>query len=315
MSLLLLLSFTACSKDETDDGTVTDTQSSNDNTEVKDKTEVDLFLFAGGANMSGRSDAESSVSCAEGTAFEFKAVSDPTKLYPLTSDFGSGENKSGQINDTEEKKGGIVPAFCNAYYEETKTPIVAVSCSDGNNLSSQWKAGQGKTEGTLERLEAAKEWLEASEDYKLRHIYAVWLQGEADGDAGVDEDTYVGNMNIVTNALTKRGVEKIFVIQIGNHSESALQYGVIRQAQRSACEQNDKLVLVSDLFATMDQYLHDGYLYTQTAYDTVGADAGKNAASYVISPDTYEAPDHRGGSYGGNEPYDGPIVELPINPT
>lgn len=319
MSVLLVLSFAACSeKDDTNDDTEPEVTTGSDNGDNQSTdnliTTVDVFLFAGGANMSGRGDAASATQCDEGIAFEFKAISDPTRLYPMTGSFGTAENSTGKINDTDTKSGGMVPAFCKAYYEATERPIVAVSCSDGNSMSGSWKAGQGKTEDAIARLEAATSYIESSSEYELGHVYAVWLQGEADGDSSLPADSYIKNMKVISAALTRRGVEKIFVVQIGNYSGEALRYSEIQQAQRDLCEQEESFVLISDILPTLDAYLHDGYLYSQEAYELLGADAGGNAARYVLSPSTYKEPDRRENAYDDDLPYDGPEINLPILP-
>lgn len=320
MSVLLVLSFAACSKkDDTNDDTEPEVTTGSDNGDNQSTyngsvTTVDVFLFAGGANMSGRGDAASATQCKEGTAFEFKAISDPTRLYPMTGSFGVAENSKGKINDTDTKSGGIVPAFCKAYYDATERPIVAVSCSDGNSASGSWKAGQGKTEDAIERLEAATSYIKSSSEYELGHVYAVWLGGEADGDSGLPAENYIKNMKVISAALTRRGVEKIFVVQIGNYSGDALRYSEIQQAQRDLCEQEKNFVFVSDMLSTLDAYLHDGYLYSQDAYNLVGEEAGENAASYVVNPEAYKAPNRRENSYDDDSPYEGPAIDLPIKP-
>lgn len=314
---MLLATMFSCSEPNSDPTPMessektTTTDQAGDNRPLPQKTEVDLFLFMGGANMSGRGNAAESATYDAGHAFEFKAVSDPTKLYPMTAGFGNGENLEHKISDTEQRTGGLVPAFCEAYYQATQTPIVAVSCSEGNTASSQWTAGKGKLEDAISRMETAQDFLKKSETYTLRHTYAVWLQGEADGDYDVDPDVYVENIRIVSKTLLKRGVKKMFLIQIGNHAESELKYRNIQDAQRTICSETAGCVLVSDMLFKMDSHLHDGYLYDQETYDLIGADAGKNAGIYVLNPDSYVAPDHREHEFTEDNQFDGTEIELP----
>lgn len=105
------------------------------------KTEVDLMLFMGDLNMAGRGDRNEDIEVPEGHAYEFRAVSDPTKLYPMTAAFGALENREGGIDDGERRTGSLVPSFCEAYYTETKTPVVAVCAAVGGVGISGWSAG------------------------------------------------------------------------------------------------------------------------------------------------------------------------------
>lgn len=47
------------------------------------RTEVDVILFAGQSNMSGVGDASLAPAVPEGVGYEFRAITDPTRLYPL----------------------------------------------------------------------------------------------------------------------------------------------------------------------------------------------------------------------------------------
>ena len=54
--------------------------------------EIDLIAFMGQSNMTGQGTAEDTPNVPEGTAYEFRAVTNPTRLYPLTEPFGKDEN-------------------------------------------------------------------------------------------------------------------------------------------------------------------------------------------------------------------------------
>ncbi len=58
--------------------------------------ECELFLFAGQSNMAGRGITsprfpEKAPECLAGAGYEFRAISDPTRLYPLEEPFGAAE--------------------------------------------------------------------------------------------------------------------------------------------------------------------------------------------------------------------------------
>lgn len=95
---------------------------------------VDLFMFMGQSNMAGRGivTAEHSVSVptlTEGAGYEYRAVSSPDRLYPISEPFGRNENRKGGIDDGDMKTGYMVTAFVNAYYGRTGIPVVGVSAS------------------------------------------------------------------------------------------------------------------------------------------------------------------------------------------
>ena len=81
---------------------------------------VDLMIFAGQSNMAGNGDADQAPEVPEGHGYEFRAVTDPTTLYPVEDPFGIEENREDGIYDiwsdsgTRRKLGDLVPAFMNA---------------------------------------------------------------------------------------------------------------------------------------------------------------------------------------------------------
>ena len=123
---------------------------SSNQAEDKEK-EVDVFVFMGQSNMAGRGDKEKATHCPEGHGYEFRAVSDPSKLYDLEEPFGVNENNS-HINDGTKKTGSLVSSFCEAYYQIRNVPIIGVSASQGGTSSTQWQPGGGMVEEAASRL-------------------------------------------------------------------------------------------------------------------------------------------------------------------
>ena len=99
----------------------------------------DLFLFLGQSNMAGRGDKLKSPQLIDGAGFEFRAITDPTKLYPISEPFGKDENKVDGINDQNKKTGSLVTSFVNTLYTRTNIPIVGISASKGGSCISQWQ--------------------------------------------------------------------------------------------------------------------------------------------------------------------------------
>ena len=182
ISILFLVILTACSlligcNSENNDTppnpeTPGNTENGND-TEDEDETLADLVLFIGQSNMAGRGTASEATQVQDGHAYEFRAISDPTKLYPLQEPFGINENND-ESGVTETKKtGSMVSAFCESYYENTGVPIVAVSCSKGGE-SIDFFATDGKPyKDAVARMTAAKEYLTSGKsEVELRNTYA-----------------------------------------------------------------------------------------------------------------------------------------------
>lgn len=253
------------------------------------RQQVDLMIFAGQSNMAGNGDAGEAPEVVPGTGYEFRAVSDPTMLYPVEEPFGVEENRIEGIYDiwqdsgVRRKLGDLVPAFVNAYYETTGVPVVGVSASEGGTMISQWQPDTRRYKDLKERIRLAKEFLEGSEDYELRHTYLVWCQGESDGDAGITEEAYYEAMEQLVSVMTLEGiVEKCMVIRIGNFGTDAGKYDQVIAAQTRFCREHPDAVLISTRFAEMADtgLMRDVYHYTQEGYNLAGQEAGENCGFY-----------------------------------
>ena len=80
---------------------------------IKNSKTVDLFLFMGQSNMAGRGIvsekwAQPAPQIMEGAGYEYRAISAPDKLYPLTEPFGRQENAEDGINDGNMKTGSLL---------------------------------------------------------------------------------------------------------------------------------------------------------------------------------------------------------------
>ena len=193
--------------------------------------------------MAGRGDKLKSPQLIDGAGFEFRAITDPTKLYPISEPFGKDENKVDGINDQNKKTGSLVTSFVNTLYTRTNIPIVGISASKGGSCISQWQidSKEGYLKDAIERLEKAKEFLNGS----IRHIYTLFLQGESDGDKNTSEEIYIKDFNSMYSHLKHHGVEKLFLIEIGrcNIKNQEHRYDEIRNAQRKL----DDVVIVSSI--------------------------------------------------------------------
>ena len=247
--------------------------------QVEEEKIVDLVIFMGQSNMAGRGTAAEAPVVQEGHGYEFRAVSDPTKLYTITEPFGVNENR-GVISETS-KTGSLVSAFAESYYSYTGVPIVGVSASKGGQSIDFWKTGGDALNETIARYNAAKTYL-TSNGYTVRHQYMVWLQGEADGKNGMSAEAYTFKLETLFNEMSKQGVEKAMVIRIGARNYDENVHDTIIQAQTDLCRQSDDFVLINGTLAGVaGADMKDEAHYLQATYNTVGADAGKNMAYYV----------------------------------
>ena len=247
--------------------------------------EADLILFMGQSNMSGAGgNAEEAPELIKGAGYEYRAITQPEELVVLTEPFGAQEHKEGFLDDRGliERGGSLVTAFVNAYYGETKERVVAVSASRGSAQISSFN--NYLVEDVIERLEGAKRTM-MEQQINIRHIYMVWFQGETDAYVETPQEKYIGEMQKLLNTLQPYGVEKCFVIQIGNvvMGDEVVDTTKMHETQEILCETDENFVLVSTLPKELSAapYMEDQIHFTQQGLNLIGEDAGKAAGNYV----------------------------------
>lgn len=247
--------------------------------------EADLILFMGQSNMSGAGgNAEEAPELIKGAGYEYRAITQPKELVVLTEPFGAEEHKEGFLDDRGliERGGSLVTSFVNAYYKETKERVVAVSASRGSAQISSFN--NYLVEDVIERLEGAKRTM-MEQQVNIRHIYMVWFQGETDAYAETPQEKYIGEMQKLLNTLQPYGVEKCFVIQIGNvvMGDEIVDTTKMHEIQETLCETDENFVLVSTLPKELSKppYTEDQIHFTQQGLNLIGEDAGKAAGNYV----------------------------------
>lgn len=253
---------------------------------------VDIVLFSGQSNMSGRGSASEAAACDKNAGFEYKSISDPNTLNPITEPFGLNEDREGGLTDknsdgSTKRSGSMVSAFVNEYYKNTGRQIVAVSASMGGTSSGEWK--NKYADDAAARLDAAKEFL-LRNGINIGRVFVVWCQGETDGDNNVSAETYTENTMEIFDKFIAHGAEHIFMIGTGHFnyikypSESGTdkRYGIIRDAQTAMCEQSGGTVTMAASFESYIDNMTDRYHYNQAAYDEIGAAAARSAAEYFM---------------------------------
>lgn len=264
--------------------------------------QFDLCLFIGQSNMAGRGITsnqypEKAPILIPNAGYEFRAVSDPSVLFPISEPFGLKENRPDGINDVFEgnilaKTGSLVTAFCNEYYQNTNIPIVGVSASKGGSHISQWlpDSKESYLRDSICRFQAAEEFL-LSHGYQIRKRFMLWCQGESDGDLGTKKATYERSFNACMEELNKIGIQSCFIIQIGycNYSKTNSvqqiqldkQYQTIQEALEAIALSRSDTTIVSRVFTTMRRrgLMKDAFHYYQQGYNECGREAGKSVAT------------------------------------
>ena len=221
--------------------------------------EIDLIVFAGQSNMSGRGNADMAVICDISAGYEYKAVSNPGSLVPIREPFGLGEDKMGAIWDYDsqgvsKRSGSMVSAVVQTYYSRTGRMTVGVSASIGGSDTIQWK--KIYVADAVERMERAKEYLSENR-FSVGNIFVVWCQGESDGDAKRSAEDYMAVTRDIFREFRNHGAEACFLVQTGHYNyidfpgitdgltgkEWDDRYKIIRDAQSLLCRTDDQFIL------------------------------------------------------------------------
>ena len=254
---------------------------------------VDLVLFIGQSNMAGRGDASEATQVEEGHAYEFRAISDPTKLYHMAEPFGVNENHPTSGISETTKTGSMVSAFCEAYYEATGTPIVGVSCSKGGQVISVFDPDNAAYADAVARVKSAQDFIaqeyeNGNSDIKIKNTYVVWLQGESDGDNATSAAEYTATLDRIVKGFKQDiGAAQTFIIPIGvfNGKDDARNenYTAIREAQKAYCVDNPDATVISNSLVDFLVYgfMKDQFHFTQEGYEVLGGEAGANMAHFV----------------------------------
>ena len=262
---------------------------------------ANLLLFAGQSNMAGRGAAALAPAVPAGVAWEYRAVTQPHALVPLTEPFGQNEDNPDGVYEPGKKTGSLVSAFVNACYAVTRTPIVGVSCAKGGSGIDEWRPGGPYFADALDRCRRCAALLQEAR-IAAAGSYLVFLQGCTDGDNGMPAAEYRRKAAQFFDAfLAESGLRACFLIQIGNRRDDPLRYRGIRQAQAALAAADANVRLVSDSlksFAALG-LMKDTFHYTQEGYNRVGAEAGANAGREILRILAQDGP-------GGDRPLPGP---------
>lgn len=242
---------------------------------------VDLIIFAGQSNMSGNGgNAALAPVVPVGHGYEYRPATAPNALFPLVEPFG--RNERGYISDVPEYQNGtLVSAFVSTYYSKTGVPVVAVPATHGGTDSGYW-ANETTKADLLSRFIKACTYLEKN-NFKVRHKYVVFLQGESDAVKGVSEFDYKNNLASAFQPLFANGLEQVFIITPGYAIDGLYSYNEVVAAQLDLCNSSDLFSIGSTLLHKLppNAYLADAVHYNQTGLNMVGSNAGANVAAFA----------------------------------
>lgn len=248
----------------------------------KNKQLVDLLLFMGQSNMAGRGDASLAPPVSLNAGYEYRAVSQPDCLVPLTEPFGVSENNPQGVWEPGMKTGSMVSAFVNACYEKTQVPVVGISCSKGGSSIREWIPGTDYYRDGCHRYRQGIQFLQSA-GILLRSQSMVWCQGCTDADRGMAKTEYKEKTKVLLEGFIDMGIEQVFLIQIGNHRDDADRYVYIQEAQKELADEMERVILVSERFKEFAKagLMKDSFHYCQEGYNLVGTEAGEKTGTYL----------------------------------
>ena len=248
------------------------------------KPVIDLIFFMGQSNMSGAGgDKELAPPVTEGHGYEFRAISDPTRLYNIEEPFGKNESFIGGICDIPgAKKGSIVSCFANEYYALTGVPIVGVSASQGATTTEIWQSA-GFQIDMQQRYDITVNWLNDN-GYYIRNRYVVWFQGESDAANHVQPEIYNTNMDNIIRPLFIKGLNKVFIITPGRTLSSKNYFDDIINQQLDMCRESGYYALGTNILSDVSaEYMVDEWHYNQLVLNIIGIETAKSVACYTLN--------------------------------
>ena len=248
------------------------------------KPVIDLIFFMGQSNMSGAGgDKELAPPVTEGHGYEFRAISDPTRLYNIEEPFGKNESFIGGICDIPgAKKGSIVSCFANEYYALTGVPIVGVSASQGATTTEIWQSA-GFQIDMQQRYDITVNWLNDN-GYYIRNRYVVWFQGESDAANHVQPEIYNTNMDNIIRPLFIKGLNKGFIITPGRTLSIKNYFDDIINQQLDMCRESGYYALGTNILSDVSaEYMVDEWHYNQLVLNIIGIETAKSVACYTLN--------------------------------
>lgn len=231
------------------------------------KPEAELILFAGQSNMQGQTEQLLDDSIVQ-NAFEYRFLQDA--FVPLRDPVGENIRTDGSAGATfcanddvrcwlaEHALGSacyghstMVPSFCRTYTASTGRTVLAVHTAKGSTQAHQWLPGTDGYAVLLKKVKAALAL--AQREYNVCRVGLVWLQGESDAIAHVDQQTYMNQLKELKDALKKElGLACFGIIRVGSFTGTPAD-AVIQSAQEELCAREDGFVMLTRLTVELEK--------------------------------------------------------------
>lgn len=264
--------------------------------EPNQEKEVDIVLFLGQSNMVGQGYSKDvTVNVKQQAGFEMR--------------FNSSNSVAGikYLKNSTTLNTSLIPAFANAYYNNTGVPIIAIESAVSGSSIKEWQSGKPYYETAKRKLLNTINYVQTHpENFKLRHVYMVWYQGETDSP----NLAYESQLNTLFTNMKNIGVTQNFIIRIGHlyrapdkageqtQKNKFNKYTEMIKLQTEIPRKSNLSVLISTRAATLSlvkgpakdssiefpkisNFMHDQVHFSQLGLDLIGSEAGVNAASYV----------------------------------
>jgi hypothetical protein len=237
-----------------------------------------LFLIAGQSNAVGQGDANTSIRCKPGTAYEYSVTAD--SLFSLQDPTGYSE-----LNFERARTGSIVPAFASVYNQLTGSKVIIISAARGGSSChakaelenyGTWSA-TGRLplfNGTLEKVNGA------CKKTKLPLSGIIWLQGERDANAIntqqlTPEEYKQALQDVIIRFRKALSWQVPFYIVLTGYYKDHANYGfdcVRAQQERVATEIPDTYIVYRDTNVFIEKgWMKDAIHYNQEGLNAIGS--------------------------------------------
>lgn len=242
---------------------------------------IDVILFIGQSNMVGQGDVEKVPELKNDCAMAYNYVTNPTELVALEEPFGYGQDSDALVNGPW-CTGSMVTSFCNKYCSLTGRKVVAIPASAVGTGSSRWSTTLCKDAN--KRLEACLDVLEAN-NYELGNVHVVWMHGENDVCALTETNDYVERVSAMFDYfVNETAVEDCYLIETGKIVTDVVtgelrDTTAIHEAQEILGNNENCTIISTKAYSLgVKAYKEDGIHLTQKSLNTIGTEAGTNAA-------------------------------------
>ena len=159
---------------------------------------VDVVLFTGQSNMAG-----------EGGNIDDATIKlNGETLYNVNFN-GNNVTSINSItsNSKDEVRKTLIPAFANSYFNKTGVPIIAINAAVNKSDASSWQPDQTNYINAVSKLKNTITYINNNDtSKKIRRVFVVWWQGEADVGNVVDKN--IGNDKIADESKFYQNIDE-----------------------------------------------------------------------------------------------------------